>query len=238
MGGAVVAPGRLLRSGEMTGLSAHDKQILQEHYQLKNLIDLRSSAEAEKSPDDQIPGAAYYHIDILKNAGALSQPGAQNLNSIDSLGQLSHFMEHVYRMLIVDPAAQEGYRKLIDILLDTSAGASLFHCFAGKDRTGMGAAIILHILGVASEDIWADYMRTNELYAATREAYLEVARQNGETDEALAAMASALSVQPSFLQRAYDEAEQRYGSFDNYIQQALGVTAEQKEKLRCMYLAV
>lgn len=69
--------------------------------------------------------------------------------------------------------------------------------FAGKDRTGLAAAIILTLLGVSKEDIVKDYLKTNELRAAANEEQFEQMRSSGASDEAIDAVKIAMFVQDS-----------------------------------------
>jgi protein-tyrosine phosphatase len=128
-----------------------------------------------------------------------------------------------------------GYRKFIDVLLNPQ-GALLFHCFAGKDRTGWGAVIILKILGVSDEDIVEDYLATNAGRKAANDQLIEEYRAKGFTDEQLIYLEELMSVKASYLEVAFNIVREKFSTFDNYLAQVLNVTDEEVAKLRRLYL--
>jgi len=128
-----------------------------------------------------------------------------------------------------------GYRQFIDAVLGAS-GALLFHCMAGKDRTGWGAVILLKMLGVTDEDIMTDYLATVEGRRAANLVLIEGLRQKGVDEEKLDAFADLMSVKPSYLQAAYDVVTEHFGTFENYLSTGLKVTEDEINQLREMYL--
>jgi len=104
----------------------------------------------------------------------------------------------------------------------------VFHCTAGKDRTGWLSAIVLTALGVDRESVIADYLLTNERAAEGRGAesrakLLALLRQMvGERQP----VAPLLDVRREYLQAAFDEAEARYGSMDAFLREGLGADVE------------
>ena len=83
------------------------------------------------------------------------------------------YMAGLYRNLVMDPFSRQQYRKFFGILLDQKEGAVLWHCSAGKDRVGVGTALLLSALGVPRETILADYMMVNTFTAEVVESRLE-----------------------------------------------------------------
>ncbi len=233
--GRTVKEKRILRSGEPVGVPEETKELLVKEYHLKAIADFRTMEEVEKAPDDQIAGVSYHHIDILKDVGE-EPPSLDGLTSAAAQNAVDEMMQLLYRKMLSDETIHRGYREFIQLLEDIDDGAVLFHCFAGKDRTGLGAVIILELLGVKRELIIADYLRTNELRAEENEMLLAAAGQGGTDGADLAAMKTALEVKQSYLEAAYDEAEKLYGSFDGYLREALKVTEATRQKLRDKYL--
>ncbi len=237
-GGRAVSPGRLLRSGEVVALAQADKDILVDVYHLRNIIDLRSASERAQKPDDTIQGVAYYPIDVLKDMASKAPDEKHLLTMLDSPAAVDRFMKQVYALLITEESACAGYRHMLDILLRQNEGATLWHCYAGKDRAGLGAAIVLTLLGVSEEDVMADYLKTNELRASINRDILAKARQKATLSDAqLTAIGIALDVQPEYLETSYHTAAQKYGSFKGYLAQALGADAAMQSALQGMYLS-
>ena len=110
--------------------------------------------------------------------------------------------------------------KFLDLLLNTSEGF-LFHCSAGKDRTGIGGALVLHALGVEKKVILEDYLLSNEsteLLARTRARMQENQIGKNLPAEARESIVRIFSgVEPIYLNNAFEEIEKIYGSLDNYM---------------------
>jgi len=226
---------RLLRAGELVGLEPADIEMLTGEYQLKSIFDFRDQREIAKRPDMVLPGVQYLNIDIMKdireNATSLDNVKA-NLNpQIAADG-----MREVYRRIVLNAVSRNAYHEFIVNLRELKEGAALFHCFAGKDRTGIGAAIILTILGVSREDIYADYMLTNELRAEANEALIARDRQSGLSESQILGLRHLYTVHESYLDEMYQAAEETYGSFEYYIGEGLGISQQDAELLRTQYL--
>lgn len=233
--GRRIRPFSILRSGELVKLSEEDREILTKEYQLKTIADLRGEKEYSVNPDDGIPGTVYHNIDILKK---IHETGADlgSLEAVrDACGAKFH-MNGLYEQMVLNDGAQRGFRELLELLLEQKEGAFLFHCFAGKDRTGLAAAIILTILGVRKEDIFEDYLRTNELRREENLKLLGKMKEQGLSEEQCGVVEIALTVSAEYLETAYRAAKEQYGSFMEYIKQALKVTKEEEEELQRRYL--
>src|SRR5258708_7219621 len=99
------------------------------------------------------------------------------------------------------------YRAMFDLLLASDAPL-LFHCTAGKDRTGFGAALLLAALGVPEDSIRADYMATNRLWRGDPELAASLPP---------AVAATLLTVNPAFLTAAFDAIDAAHGSLAAYL---------------------
>jgi protein-tyrosine phosphatase len=133
-------------------------------------------------------------------------------------------------------SARAAYSALLRRLIDGGQEPIIYHCTAGKDRTGWATAVILTLLGVPRETVMADYLQSN--------AYLRT--KNDATMKALAASGAAinpaflepvLTVRPEYLQSAFDEVDRTYGSMEAYARDGLGLTALDIAVLRRKYLS-
>ena len=233
--GRPLKPCRLLRSGEPVGMSAEDKSLLLQDYHLRCMVDFRSSYEIKHSPDDIIPNVYYINIDLAGESG----PEASSLENLEDhldVKAMNGFMQRAYYDLFAKNGAKRGYRQFIDVLLEQQKGAVLFHCFAGKDRTGVAAAIILTLLDASKVDIMDDYMSTNRLRQKANASLLQKFKGEGMSQEELAAFEIGLNVRSDYLGSIYDLAEQKYGSFLEYIKQEIGVSQGEIDTLQNMYL--
>jgi len=227
----------LLRAAQPVRLIESDTSILRDEYQLAHIIDFRGQHEISVDPVDDIEGVEYRNIDIMASqmSKQTKAPSIEEMVKNLQPGAADIFMSGAYTGFVTSEDAKAGYRQFIDALLN-SKGALLFHCYAGKDRTGWGAALILKILGVSDEDIMTDYLATIEGRKADNAKMIEEHRQKGLTEEQLSSLEEMMSVKPSYLQAAFDTVEKEYGAFDDYLKQALNVTDEEIVKLQDLYL--
>jgi len=241
LGGAVtkeglkVKPKRVLRSGEVVKLCDEDIKRLVQDYGLKQIIDFRSADEINEKPDDEIEGASYINIDIMSDSmknGTSEKELMKHLNA-----QLAdHYMKEITCQLVTTESARLGYQQFLRACLDNKEGAILFHCFAGKDRTGFAAALLLKALGVSNEEIMEDYLKTVEQRIEANQVIMDRARQQGLTEDQLEALGCLMSVKQEYLEAAFDVIEQEYDSFENYIKKGLGITEAELEQLKQNYL--
>ncbi len=133
-------------------------------------------------------------------------------------------MQTTYRDFV--RADSHRFAQLFDHMLETPEPL-LFHCTAGKDRTGLAAALILSALGVSEADIWQDYLLTNQLYKRN---------STGNTTLSPDVLKIVWEVQESFLKASLDVIQEDHGGMPNYLQQKLGLSAAALLKLRATYL--
>lgn len=235
--GQVIAKNKLLRSGELTHVSPQDQNKLLENYRLGKIIDLRSSLEIEERPDEDLKKADYVHIDIFKNVEGQGT-GLDDFKQIYSPEVARTYMNETYRTMAVNPSAQNGFKKVIEAALSIDSDKSfLFHCFAGKDRTGISAALLLEILQVPKETIYKDYLKTNAMRVQENDEVIAQAIKNGTDSKTIDALKIALTVDPSYLDTFYQSVNEEFGGIENYLTEELGITSSMQRDLRSLYLA-
>lgn len=226
---------RLLRSAELMNLHEEDKNRLIEEFGLKQIVDFRSTNEVQTRPNDHFEGVSSHLINVMKDT-------EENMASLEGMTshldptKADHFMTDLNRQFITMNSAQEGFRNFFRACLNLEEGATLFHCAAGKDRTGFGAALLLKTLGVSEEDIYADYLKTVEMRAAANEKILAEYRAKGLNESQLEALRTFYSVKQEYLEAAFGEIAKTYGNFENYLSQGLQITEEEIASLRQLYL--
>ncbi|MGX7245384.1 tyrosine-protein phosphatase [Enterococcus quebecensis] len=220
-----------LRSGELSSLTKEDENRLETTYRLGKIIDLRSEAEVEERPDMSVPKTEYIHIDILED---IQDEGASigDFVKIGSPEKSASYMKKLYEDIALNSTSQKGYNQFFEEILALQKQESiLFHCFAGKDRTGIAAVLILETLGVPKEAIYKDYLLTNDLRKKENAMILEQAKK-AELEEAnLEALHVALNVDSSYLDNFYETVQKNYGDVDTYLRQAIGIDKGTKETL-------
>ncbi|WP_203909297.1 tyrosine-protein phosphatase [Rhizocola hellebori] len=245
LGGWPAGPGRvrhglLFRSAQLTvleGAAADEFARLG----IRAVYDMRTDGERAAAPEQLPPGARHVVVDIVKDLpgaaptqifDALSDP--QAAERIFGEGRGVALFEQGYRTLIGLPSALTGYREFFTDIAEAENGPILFHCTTGKDRTGWAAAALLLLLGVAEDDVYAEYLLTNEQLLPTLKPFFDrFVAAGGNAD----LLIPVLGVQREYLAAALDEMRQRYGSIDGYFSDGLQLPAETVQRLRNAYVA-
>jgi protein-tyrosine phosphatase len=219
--GRHVRRGVFYRSNELQ-LTAEDATALAD-LGVAMIHDLRGSQEVEAHPDAEVAGAAWQHVEV----SGIPMEMVEGLRDTDATVRV---MRGVYDAFVRDPQARASYARLLTDLA-TRDLPQLFHCTAGKDRTGWAAALLLEIAGVDRATILADYLLTNDVSSTTREKYLAlIAEHLGE--EKAAVYEPAMTVEESYLQTAYDAVDELYGSMEGYLTDGLGLSSDIVASLR------
>lgn len=226
-----IRDGLLFRGGQLDDLSGNQINYLQRDLKITRIIDFRSLDERKQFPDSLWQPVEYQPIDVLIDA---KKNGVSIDGMIDNAGDITDVMLATYEQLVVSDSAREGYHQFLEELIEKPE-PTFFHCFAGKDRTGVAAAIILKAAGADQQLIFDDYLRTNDARKAANAKIIQqlapklsVAQQHS--------LAQALVVEPDYLQRFFDTVHQKYGSFDGYLTTGLRLPADFSEKLRNLYV--
>jgi protein-tyrosine phosphatase len=217
--GRWVRMGLVYRSNGIEHLTDQElAKIDQLHIRL--VCDLRTAEEIHRGPDRVPAGASTMSADVLADDAELIRSmtggggqgsGKTNGSSPTTSGEETE--QRIYRDFVRLPSAQKGYRALFERLADPDQLPTIFHCTAGKDRTGWAQAVFLTILGVPRETIIKDYLLTNTYL---RGAAMSSVRQSLSSSAPKAVVANEAS-----LAAAFDQVTKQYGSFDRYIHEGL-----------------
>ena len=202
---------------------------------LRLILDLRSVEEAKKEPDYVPDGARLVQI-----CGLCAEDGHEIAFAPGDIDRLMASAPEgcdvprvLYRrMLTGNKAFKELFRAL-----EAGETPILFHCSAGKDRTGVAAMLILLALGASDETICADYAQTNVCRRAEIEAVMQ------EHADEIAADPSCRNhyyrmagVSPEAAPFVLDTIRSQFGSAENYLEAEYGLTPARLMRLRRMYL--
>ena len=223
---------RGIPTGALTGEA--DRKLL-DSLGLRLILDLRSSAEAKKDPDYVPDGARLVQI-----CGLCAEDGAEIAfapGDIEKLMQTAEEGESISqrlyrRMLTGNKAFKELFRAL-----EAGETPILFHCSAGKDRTGVAAMLILLALGASDEVICADFEQTNACRKAEIDAVLAEHAAEIAADPACRMRYYAMAgVDPATAPFVLDTIRRKFGSAENYLETEYGLTPARLMRLRRMYL--
>jgi len=241
LGGYLTADGRsvrwgqLYRSSDLSRLTEADQGYLH-NLGLKVICDLRSNFEAKQAPNQPLDGAMVMKLPIGEGEVPMDQiylaVGRGDFSAIDP-----HILERAYQGYIRESTSV--YAEMLGRFSQAAYRPALVHCTAGKDRTGLAAAIMLWILGVPTTTIFHDYMLTNDYNAQSNERMLGMLRQHiastkGVRAESidLAPMDYLVSARRAYLQTALDTILADFGSIEGYIRQGLGMSAAEQAQLQ------
>ena len=220
-GGRTVRWRRLFRSDHLAALTPEDLATLCS-LGLARALDFRGQAERAAVPYE-LPGVVSYSLPIepmvvqrlkeLLEAG--HRPTAQ---------ETVRLMQQTYRAFVHDNSPR--FAELFAHLLDSDAPL-VFHCTAGKDRTGFAAALILLALGVPRPVVMQDYLLTNDLFCMPK------VTRGLASQEVLDVL---WRVQEDFLDAALHAVDADYGGVPQYLAQALDLGPKEQARLAALYL--
>lgn len=229
-GGGRLKRGILWRSGQHVDATGPDLEAL-DRLALAHVIDLRGESERRNAPCRRAPGFAA-EVHCYDGETANLAPHLEAAGGALDVEEAHRAMEQVYRNLPGRAPVLWVMRRYFAVLAK-GEGASLVHCLAGKDRTGMSVALLHHALGVHWDDAMEDFLLTNtagniEARIAAGSAALR-ARFGGVSDETIRVL---MGVDARYLHAMREAVEAAHGSLDAFLEDVLGVTAKTREALR------
>jgi protein-tyrosine phosphatase len=228
LGGWQVADGRrvrrglIYRSATLANLTEADLAQVAA-LGIRTVCDLRGVRESELRPSRLPPAAERIHLPIEPTVGAslrdlLLREEATGEDVVSLLRRA--YLDYLARFLDV-------YRRMFALLLEPGRTALLFHCSAGKDRTGVGAALLLTALGATRQTVLEDYRATDRIWR----------RDHSLPEGTPKPLADALlSTHAELLEETLDRAIAAHGGLPVLLEQGLGLDAPRLKALRDTYL--
>lgn len=219
--------GKIYRSADISKLTQNDLELIQKR-RIQTVVDLRGHQEQALSPDRLNPGTEYI----------LCPAGSDNLGSwmktVSKLkGNAGDSLMIAYYSNIDSLAAR--YMPMFDKLLKMSSQQGLvFHCSAGKDRTGIAATLLLTALGVPDETIMNDYLASNYYRLSANTQAVKGMVSTMHIDRQVAE--SMMQVKPTYLVATINKIKKQYGSINNYLTTQLDLTKEKRAILKSKFL--
>lgn len=228
--------GKLYRSATLAHSSRADLLALQK-LNLSTLIDFRSAAEKLEEPNVLPDPAGFRVVEIPTLDDGNKAMIGEVMQRIES-GNFDGFdPDHFMLEANIQFASKftPQFKEFIHTILDAKGSPVVWHCSAGKDRTGFSSAILLRILGVPQSTVVSDYMMSKEYALAGRKSEIRMLRLfNG--DEAADILTIMMGVEESWLQAAFVEIDRQWGNFDNYVHNGLQLSAEDVAQLKSTLL--
>ena len=241
-GGYPTASGRRLRHGLLYRSAAHGRATDADlakiaALNLAAIVDLRRRNERERDPSRFHP--EFSGEVIYTDAGDVGEDPWQLFMRESDLSE-GAFRGYMYDYYDEAPFVDRHihlYSRYFQCLAG-SEGPVLIHCAAGKDRTGILAALTHHLAGVGEDHILEDFLLTNnpQRLAQRLPVVMQTMSETTGRMPSEGAVMVAMSVEPAYLERAFNAIGARYGSIDSYLEQALGVDAVLRERLEARLL--
>jgi len=214
--------GRLYRSDHLGALDEGDAVAIRALGVSRVLdfrgVDERTSA-ACRLPDVQVHSLAIEPT-IVQVLSELMAAG----HKLTAADVVAH-MQDTYRGFVRH--STHRFAEFFGLLLESDE-PTVFHCTAGKDRTGFAAVLVLKALGADDDEVTRDYMQTNEL--------LQPATIRGDWALPEHAAKVLYGVQPAFLDAALEEIDANWGGMQDYLRVGLGLGEAERQRLGPLYL--
>ncbi len=227
--------GILFRSAALTNPAVRTDPIVA-NLGLKVVVDLRTGSETANHPDVLPANAELRHIDILGSAPASAAAIPDQINKqMDAvfrsltLDVAHEKMLATYRDLVSNSGALAGYAELVRIVLEAGGEPVLYHCTAGKDRTGWATALFMTAAGLPYGSILEEYLGVNP---AVEALFAPLARRFVSSGIAPEIAREFIGVQKAYLDTAYAEVESVFNTFEGYLRDGLQLDEGELTALR------
>jgi protein-tyrosine phosphatase len=239
LGGIKTADGRWIRWGQIFRSDGLSKLTPADYSRLNAIgislvCDLRSRDERKTYPTEWHDGSPVFMLaPVSENSKGSTDDDYDGTSPRpdQSIEDRKAAFERSYVQIAFDSASKFG---AVLRAIATSDGPSVFHCAAGRDRTGITAAMLLHILGVPDETIVSDYLLSTK-YLEEGERPTPPPATEADAREARA-LAEVIRLQPRYIESVFKAIDAKYGSFDNYRRDALHFTDADVAELKARLL--
>ncbi|MEZ5573970.1 MAG: tyrosine-protein phosphatase [Halioglobus sp.] len=234
--GRQVKWGVLYRSANFAESSRADLEALKRLH-LKTLVDFRSSVEKEEEPNQLSDPTGFQVVEIPmldEGNNAMAKDIMERLKN----GDFGSFDPNELMLTANRQFANEftpQFRQFMQAVEAADGAPIVWHCTAGKDRTGFASAILLRTLGVPQDVIMQDYLASKQYALDARKSQLQMLRLF-KGDEAADKLAIMMGVEAQWLNAAFEQIDATWGSFDNYVHDGLGLTDDDIARLKATLL--
>ncbi len=242
--GRVIKQNRLFRGGYLKDATENDIRLFQQ-YQLRHIFDFRSEGEVQRRPDCEVPGADNLWLPTLDMVTdqKVEQFPAEAYNDLATFLMTVAFTEkgkcmakEMYPSMLTNEYTQLQYSVFIMNVMTAQEGACYWHCSEGKDRTGIGAALLLAALGADRDLIIEDFGRSNLFYEKKVQAAKQRITDLGGGEEERQVIQAFIGVSVEYFINALDEIDKEYGGMTEYLHNQLLLSDNDLQMLRDKYL--
>lgn len=252
LGGYVLPDGRkikrglLLRGGNLNRATDETLDRLGRDFRLSYVFDFRTKGEVDHAPDRSIAGCSHMWLPTIDERTETLSEGVLPVEAYRNLEQylLDHCIDKsvqetgkmMYPALIRNEYTQLQYAVFLQKIIDTDKGAIYWHCSQGKDRTGVGAALLLAALGADRELILEDFAISNDYYSSLIADLKGQIRAKGGGDEECRVIQAFIGVDVDYFNDTLDIIDKEYGGMQNYLLNIICLSPEDLKTLQDRYL--
>ena len=227
--GKTIKKDKIFRAGKLTDIPTTEFEKLK-MMNLKSICDFRTTSEQKKSPDTWYNLEKINRYSLPIGEGRMDQPDwlerasmGEGKDSYLYKANLSYVRENT-----------KQYKSFFKLLMDDANYPLLFHCTAGKDRTGFAAILLKHILGIDRKTIVEDYLLTNEYLENHGMKMLKKSSKKFGFD--IEKIRPLLIADENYIQGAFDAIAEDYGTIDNLLLKALEIGEAESRQLKHILL--
>ena len=240
--GRQIRPGKLVRGSRLCAASEADLSLIADRAEV--IVDLRTRREIEERPDPDLPGTEWVFIPVIELLTAgITREKKSDLEMIQQL--LMHpenAMQHMCRMyekFVTEEVVVRQFEQFIRLLFVPRERAVYWHCTAGKDRVGIAALLLEHLLGVREDLILADYLKSNEEYLEPEmpRLLMMIEKHLGALDpRAEGSLRILFGARGEYMDALYQKVDELYGSMDEFLEDGLRISPDERVQLKKLYL--
>ena len=223
----------LFRCAKLSTLNSEDIVKL-ENIKPYAIIDFRDPKEIKKAPDNLSESLFKKYVSLPISANTLNRMVAEKNIQGDNRLTYEKVMEESYKLYLNNH--KHVWKEFINILLNSNSNPIIFHCSAGKDRTGIASYIIQSLLNSSIELIYENYLLSNQLLSSIAATAEQTTSSKNDDLKITNVMLKALGkVQKSYLNSAIYEIKEKYQTLEMYIFNELGFNENDIKKLKELY---
>jgi protein-tyrosine phosphatase len=241
LGGYSTIDGRQIKKG-MLYRSDHPKRVRKRHVEavvalgVKTVYDLRSAKELERDPPRllEVTTLEVVHLPVdceLIDPYAVAR---RILKGDVEEGDFQGLMLECYRNYVLNYTSE--WSSLLRNMAEPGGLPGIIHCTYGRDRTGVSVAIVLRSLGVPEETVLEDYLLSNKFWESEASRLSCFASGCSFFQTPRSEVRALMEVRPEYLEAAFEAMNHKYGSFEGYLHEGLGIDDATLERLRSKLL--
>ncbi|MDZ4993332.1 protein-tyrosine-phosphatase [Clostridium perfringens] len=228
--------GLFYRSEDLSTLKGEDLEYFKS-LGIKYVLDYRSKEEVLSNPDVQ--------VDSVKNINisGMNLKGNDNLDMTGYVKELlsgekmtispEQLLKECYEMM---PFNNPAYKELFTLFENPDNMAILQHCTAGKDRTGVGSALVLLALNIPEKTVIQDYMESNKNRKEFNDKVMSTFKEYIKDEKLKASIQGMLGVDESLINSSLNAIKNKYGTYEKYFEEEYGLDSDKLKELRNAYL--